>query len=108
MAVSLDGVIVPMKNGGRKLNEHRQPRRESTREDRPATNGRARVHGAIVFQQFVFFEEGDATIRMARIPEVRMKATLKVTLEGEQLHRRERSDLKVVKPFGEPEIEGAP
>ena len=38
MAVSLDGVMVPMKNvASGKLNERRQPRRESTREDRQAT-----------------------------------------------------------------------
>ena len=78
MAVSLDGVMVPMKNGQRQLNERRQPRRESTREDRQATKEVG--CGTLSF----YDEEGErlSTIRMARMPEVK-KATLKAMLSKE-------------------------
>ena len=81
---------------GGKLNERRQPRRESTREDRPATSSWSEVGcGTLTF----YDEEGErlATIRMARMPEVK-KATLKVTLSKEvNSCLAERPDLKVVK-----------
>ena len=75
MAVSLDGVMVPMKNGGRQA-ERRQPRRESV------------GCGTLSF----YDEEGErlATIRMARTALVGEEGNVESDAErGEQLSSRE-------------------
>ena len=93
MAVSLDGVMVPMKNGQRQTKRAQAAEEESTREDRQAT--RKVGCGTLSF----YDEEGErlSTIRMARMPEVK-KATLKAMLSKEvNSCLAEKPDLKVVK-----------
>ena len=93
MAVSLDGVMVPMKNGGRQA-KRAQAAEEGKYRRGPAGNKEVGC-GTLSF----YDEEGErlATIRMARMPEVK-KATLKVTLSKEvNSCLAERPDLKVVK-----------
>ena len=93
MAVSLDGVMVPMKNGGR------QAKRAQAAEEGKYTRGPAGNKEVGCGTLSFYDEEGErlATIRMARMPEVK-KATLKVTLSKEvNSCLAERPDLKVVK-----------
>ena len=93
MAVSLDGVMVPMKNG------QRQTKRAKAAKEGKYTRGPAGNKEVGCGTLSFYDEEGErlATIRMARMPEVK-KATLKVTLSKEvNSCLAERPDLKVVK-----------
>ena len=78
MAVSLDGVMVPMKNGGR------QAKRAQAAEEGKYTRGPAGNKEVGCGTLSFYDEEGErlATIRMARMPEVK-KATLFFTLNRE-------------------------
>ena len=78
MAVSLDGVMVPMKNGGR------QAKRAQAAEEGKYTRGPAGNKEVGCGTLSFYDEEGErlATIRMARMPEVK-KTTLFFTLNRE-------------------------
>ena len=93
MAVSLDGVMVPMKNG------QRQTKRAQAAEEGKYTRGPAGNKEVGCGTLSFYDEEGErlSTIRMARMPEVK-KATLKAMLSKEvNSCLAERPDLKVVK-----------
>lgn len=93
MAVSLDGVMVPMKNG------QRQTKRAQAAEEGKYTRGPAGNKEVGCGTLSFYDEEGErlSTIRMARMPEVK-KATLKAMLSEEVNNcLAQRPDLKVVK-----------
>ena len=93
MAVSLDGVMVPMKNS------QRQTKRAQAAEEGKYTRGPAGNKEVGCGTLSFYDEEGErlSTIRMARMPEVK-KATLKAMLSKEvNSCLAERPDLKVVK-----------
>ena len=93
MAVSLDGVMVPMKNG------RRQTKRAQAAEEGKYTRGPAGNKEVGCATVSLYDEEGErlSTIRMARMPEGK-KATLKTMLTQElKSCLAQRPDLKIVK-----------
>jgi hypothetical protein len=93
MAVSLDGVMVPMKNG------ERETKRAQAASEGKYTRGPAGNKEVGCATLSFYDEEGErlSTIRMARMPEGK-KATLKAILSEEvRSGLAQRPDLKVVK-----------
>ena len=93
VGVSLDGVLVPMKDGDRTR------KREQATADGKKTKGPAGYQEASCGTLAFYDAAGDllSTIRMGRMPEPK-KATLKQMLAGELRHIMEqRPDLQVVK-----------
>ena len=93
VAVSLDGVLVPMMDG------KRQEKRTQAEQEGKKTSGSAGYSEASCGTVSFYDEQGDllSTIRMGRMPE-KKKLTLKSMLVGEVLKvLEERPDLRLIK-----------